>query len=142
MRKMEHIGEVVDIRDGEAVVRLRGDTSAACGFSCSCASMGPEARTVRVEAEGLEVGDTVQVAIPAYTGYLSGFVVFILPIALVVAGIAVGGMLEPGQANDIGPIVGGVIGFALAIGVAVAVNRALGRAERFEVRRIRRGGGH
>ncbi|MFO7956856.1 MAG: SoxR reducing system RseC family protein [Candidatus Brocadiia bacterium] len=142
MKKIEHIGEVVEVEDGKAVVRLEAGERCGIGFSCACcASVKPDARTVRVSGEGLEVGDTVQVAIPAYTGYLSTFVVFILPIGLFVAGMIVGGMLESGQANDMGPLIGGAVGFGIAVAIALAVNRMLGRADRFEVRRIRQGQG-
>jgi len=140
VKKIEHIGEVVEVGDGQAVVRLEAGERCGIGFRCACcASVKPDARTVRVPGEGLEVGDTVQVAIPAYTGYLSTFVVFILPIALFVVGMVVGGMLESGQANDMGPIIGGAVGFGIAVAVALVVNRMLGRADRFEVRRISQG---
>jgi positive regulator of sigma E activity len=142
VKKIEHIGEVVEVEDGKAVVRLEAGERCGIGFSCACcASVKPDARTVRVPGEGLEVGDTVQVAIPAYTGYLSTFVVFILPIGLFVAGMIVGGMLESGEAHDMGPLVGGAVGFGIAVVIALAVNRMLGRADRFEVRRIRQGQG-
>ncbi|MHC5033751.1 MAG: SoxR reducing system RseC family protein [Planctomycetota bacterium] len=138
MRKLEHVGKVVKVSESSALVELSPSECRAAGFACSCcasALAGP--RTLKVARDALKKGDVVRVSVPAYVGYLSTFVVFILPIVLIVTGAIVGWIVagEAG-AEDTPIIVGGVCGFALAVAVALAVNHRLADARTCEVNRL------
>ncbi len=136
MRRKEIQGKVVEIEGDKAVVQLEEHEACPGSFSCACcAGASREPRKLRVEASGLKEGDTVRVSIPAYAGYLGTVVIFLLPVALFVAGMLVGGLLEGGEgANGMGPIIGGICGFGLALLIALGVNRLLNRATLYEVR--------
>lgn len=141
MKKMRVFGKVVAIEGGEASVRLEPHESCGGRFRCACCtSFRPGPRTIRVNPEGLEIGDTVQVSMPAHGGYLSAFVLFVLPPVLFVAGILVGGAVaDQGGADDLSIILGGVCGFGLAVAIALLVNRILNRPGRFEVQHVKQG---
>jgi len=139
VKRTEYVGTVISIEGDKAVVQLRAHRSCASVFGCACCSnMRPEATTVRVERGDLEEGDTVQVSVPAYAGYVSTFPLFVLPMILTIAGLPVGGWLEGGgSAHGMPTIIGGVLGFLLAVLIAVVVNRALSDARNYEVQRLR-----
>jgi len=138
MKKVEHVGTVVAVEKDTALVELKPDPACAGSFSCSCCSLKPaEPRRVRVWKGDLEEGDTVYVGIPAYAGYLSTFVVFILPLVLFVTGLLVGARWESGGAHGLPTLVGAAIGFGTAVLIALAVNRWLADARRFSVRRVK-----
>lgn len=143
MRKVEHVGTVVHVDGGKALIQLKpSDQCGNIGFRCACcASVQPEARKVRVERGDLEEGDVVCVSIPAPSGYMSALILFVLPMALFVLG-AVIGWIAKGKApgDDMPVIIGGICGFALAVLVAVIVNRRASNAQNLEVRRVRQGG--
>jgi hypothetical protein len=115
-----------------------------CGKSLSCSCCGvfrPEPRVLHVQQSYLEVGDTVQVSVPAYTGYLGIVSVFVLPVVLFVAGLIVGSLLEDGSgAHSTPTLAGGFLGFMLAVAIAAGANKWLGSAGRFEVRRLKGNG--
>jgi positive regulator of sigma E activity len=136
MKTREIEGTVVEVEGDRAVVQLEEHESCGGTFSCACcAGASQEPRKLHVTAEGLSVGDTVQVSIPAYAGYIGTLVVFLLPVGLFVAGMLIGGAVEGGEgANGMGPIIGGICGFALAVLIAMGVNRLLNRATVYEVR--------
>ncbi|MHC4592187.1 MAG: SoxR reducing system RseC family protein [Planctomycetota bacterium] len=142
MRKLEHIGKVVEVSESSALVELRPSECRRAGFACSCcasAEAGP--RTLKVARDALKEGDVVRVSVPAYVGYLSSFVVFVLPIVLIVTGAIVGWIAKgEAAAHDTPIIVGGVCGFVLAVAVALAVNHRLADARSFEVSRLEQDG--
>jgi len=127
MKAREHRGRVIEVENDQAVVRL--ETDQQCGLHLKCACCGwsaREPRLIRVSRDDLALGDAVRVFIPAYAGYLSILLVFVLPVVLFVAGLIVGGQLEDGSgAHGMPTVVGGVVGFAVAVLVAAFVNRRL-----------------
>ncbi len=140
MKKREHIGTVVSVEGRTALVRLKADPNCGSKFSCSCCSVKPEAQTLRVPGTGLEEGDTVKVSVPAYVGYLSTVVVFVMPLVLAIVGFALGARFEDTpEAQGMPTIVGGVAGFALAVVIAMLVNRALTNARSCEVQQVKTG---
>ena len=138
MKAQEHRGKVIEVEGGNAVVQLEADEQ--CGFHLKCACCGwsaREPRLIRVSRDDLAPGDAVRVLIPAYAGYLSVLLVFVLPVTLFVAGLLVGGRFEDGSgAHGMPTVVGGVAGFALAVLVAAFVNRRLMGAGSFQVVRL------
>jgi len=125
-------GSVVKVEGGRAVIQLEPDESCGGGFSCACCSLSRrEGQVIRIEAQGLEPGEAVRVSVPGYAGYVSSLVVFLLPVALFMAGVLVGGLFEGAEgARGTASVLGGVCGFALAVLIAVAVNRLLRNAYR------------
>jgi positive regulator of sigma E activity len=145
MKMIEHVGTVVEVEGDRAVVEL--ETTESCGSSAACgccAALQSGRRRLQVEKNDLEAGDTVEVTMPAASGYLSILVVFGLPLALFVVGMVIGARFEPpGGANDMATIIGGVAGLALAVVVAVFVNRRLSKGKnRMQVRRLSPGAAH
>jgi hypothetical protein len=142
MKRVEHVGTVIEVGAESAVVRLDPEQCGHSGFQCACsAALRTEGRTVRVPRGGLEEGDTVAVSSPAYVEQVGMLTLFVLPLVFAAAGAAVGLSVggEEG-AHDMAPIIGGVVGFAVAIALATVVNRLLSRPDIFEVRRIRQAG--
>ena len=139
MKKVEHVGTVVEVGEGTALIELKDEPG--CGLRCACScSLRSGSRTVRVARGDLEQGDTVRLFVPAWAGYLSIVIVFVLPIALFVAGGMVGAAFESGSgAHGTPTIVGAVAGFGLSILAAVLVNRWLTRVGSPEVQRLTRG---
>jgi len=119
---------VIEVVGQEAIIAVLPDSSVACkgcGAAGTCGENGPVKR-LRTDRNGLQPGDTVRVRVPAFTGYLSIAVVFILPVLLFSVGIALGGALAGGGARDgTLSIVLGIAGLAIAFAVAWAVNRFL-----------------
>lgn len=142
MKRVEHVGTVVEVHGDEAVVQLDPEQCGHSGFQCACsAAVRPEPRRVRVNRGELEEGDVVAVSAPAYLESMGVVTVFVLPLALAVAGAAVGLAMEGGSgSHDMAPIIGALAGFAVAVGLAAVVNRVLSRPGLFRVRRIRQGG--
>jgi hypothetical protein len=143
MKMVEHTGSVVGISGDKAVIQL--GTPEGChapGLRCACCGfVEPEPRKVRVPRGDLREGDEVTVTMPAYSTYLSTFLVFGLPIILFVLGATVGWLIDGRAAADDVPIIaGGVGGLVVAVLVAVMANRRLTSASRFEVRLLKRGG--
>jgi len=145
MKMIEHVGTVVEVEGDRAMVELETNESCGSSAACGCCSaMQSGRRRLQVERNGLQAGDSVEVTMPAASGYLSALVVFGLPLVLFLVGILVGGQFEPaGGANDMATIIGGVAGLALAAVIAMIVNRALSRGKnRIRVRRLAPGGAH
>ncbi len=142
MKRVEHVGTVVELSAECALVQLDPEQCSRSGFQCACsAAVRPAPRTVRVPRGNLEEGDAVAVSAPAYVEHVGMVTLFVLPLVFAVAGAAVGVAMEgEAGAHDMTPIVGGVVGFLAAIGVASVVNRVLSRPGVFEVRRIRQAG--
>jgi len=127
---MEHTGVVREVQGDEAVVEFELPRDCGSCFACSCSSvLEDRTRTVRVPRGDLEAGESVLISIPAYAGYLSMFLVFVLPLGLFVAGILVGGRLEGATGTHGGPtLAGGLAGFLAGFALAVAFNKKAGTA--------------
>ncbi len=143
MKMIEHVGTVVEVDGDRAMVEL--ETNESCGNSASCgccSAMQSGRRRLQVERNDLQEGDSVEVTMPAASGYLSALVVFGLPLVLFLVGIVIGGRFEPaGGANDMATIIGGVSGLAVAAVIAMVVNRALSTGKnRIRVRLLAHGG--
>jgi positive regulator of sigma E activity len=145
MKMIEHVGTVVEVEGDRAVVELETNESCGTGAACGCcAALQTGRRRLQVERDGLEAGDSVEVTMPASSGYLSALVVFGLPMLLFVVGMLVGQQfVPPGGPNGMAPIVGGVAGLAVALVVAALVNRALSTGKNgIRVRRLTAHGAH
>ena len=136
MKYHEDTGTVVEVDDGKAHVRLDHEREEDCGSCCACSSFGAGKPEVWIEGEHLETGDRVRVRIPEVNSYLSMFLLFGLPFAFFVGGMALGQHLgTEGEAGNLSAMMG-LAGLALAVGIAMLVNWFLGRKVRPEVSRL------
>ena len=129
-------GAVVATDDARATVLLEADASCGQGVGCShCALFRPESHTIQVRRGGLQEGDCVRFLVSAQSAYRSIVILFVLPMALAVAGYPVGAGLA-GDGSDLPGVLGCVAGFGVAIFIALAVNRRLAGTSDLEVERI------
>lgn len=139
MERIEHAGTVVEVHEDTAVIEIWDAASCKEGGACGCCSyMSGGARRVDVERDGLEVGETVEVSVPASSGYMSAFVLFVLPLLLFIGGMFLGAQFQTqATGNDLTTLAGGFGGFALGILVAVLYNKHLAaEGAKPEVRRV------
>jgi positive regulator of sigma E activity len=117
--------------DGEhATIMVEADAACGQGANCAhCSLFRPDAHTIQVRRGGLEEGDRVRLVVSARSAYRSIALIFLVPMALAIAGLLVGS----GVAGDFGGLVGGVGGFTLAVIIALQVNRRLAGASDLEV---------
>ena len=137
MKTIDRTGTVVEVRDGYATVEICRDRCGTERWSCSCCSTGSRPERLRVDATGLNVGDSVEVSTPAYMAYIGVVVLFVLPLALAVCGGWIGAAIEGDTAAHGMPvIVGGIAGIAVWAPIAFVVNRLLSHPRNVEVRRL------
>jgi len=129
MEYVEDTGLVVSVDDEKAIVRLDRKPRKECGSCCACSAFstdgGPPA--IEVPRADLEEGEHVRVRIPRVNTYVSIALVFGLPLAMFMAGIAIGQSLEGGARVGNVSALGGLIGLITAFLVAWLANRWLTR---------------
>jgi hypothetical protein len=137
MRTVDRTGTVVEVLKDHATVEISREDCCTDRLSCSCCSAAARPERLRVEPDGLTVGDTVVVSTPAYLGYVSVLVVFVLPLVLAVLGGWVGAVIEGDSvAHDMPIIIGGVVGIASWLPVALLINRRLSQPGNRHVRKL------
>ena len=124
----EETGTVTELREKKAVIRLDADAGTKCGFCCACSIAASGVRTLAVDRNDLSVGNRVRVHVPRLSGYVSILLLFVLPLALFVAGMSLGMMFEPeGAGHGLSPIVGGLLGLGVALLIAWIAERGASR---------------
>ena len=124
---LEDTGTVVAVDETRASIQLDHARSASCGIGCGCSSACAGPPVVKVERGDLEQGDRVSVRIPHANAYLAMALIFGLPLALFMVGIAAGQALQGGDEVGAYSVVGGLVGLALAFLIAWLANRAIAR---------------
>ena len=127
MNYVHEKGTVQSVEDDTATVRLDHKVDESCGSCCACSAFQAGPTTIEVPRNGLEEDDRVEVDIPRVNPFLSIGLIFGLPLALFMAGIAVGQHLEGGNRVGNLSIIGGVIGLIVAVGIAWIMNHLLTR---------------
>ncbi|MFW6457156.1 MAG: SoxR reducing system RseC family protein [Planctomycetota bacterium] len=127
MKYVEEKGTVVSVDDGVATIRLDQKVTESCGSCCACSAYESGKDTIEVNADGLAKGERVQARIPRVNPYLSMFLVFGLPLALFMTGIAVGQQIQGGERLGGTSALGGVLGLIVAVLVASSMNHLLTR---------------
>ena len=121
-------GEVVEVRDGSAIVSMAAAAHAQCG-SCGMCKMAEdgERRLTAVRApEGVQPGDKVTVEIPVPGPAQSAAILFLVPLV-----IFIGGLLAAEQLRASGVIPGGGgLSVLVALGLAVLWYVAVGMYDR------------
>jgi positive regulator of sigma E activity len=128
-------GTVIATRPGAVDVRVQGGK--ACENCSACCRVDKDGVTIENarDAFGAAVGDTVDVEIPEGADTRAGVLVFVLPVAGMLAGYSIGAVIS--TALGAGADIGGAIGAVTAIAIALIVLRYKGRAapdERFRPR--------
>jgi sigma-E factor negative regulatory protein RseC len=122
-------GRVTNIEDNKAIVEIeKGGSCASCSTRCAC-NYG--AKTVLVEAENpLNAGkdQLVQISIPEGSALQAAFVVYVIPLIALIAGILLGEYV--GECFGIAimfEILGGIAGLALSLLVIRYYNKVFKR---------------
>jgi len=136
VRYVEDTGTVVEVAGEEAVVRLDRGRSEACGSCCACSAFGGPEPRLRVECGELQVGDRVTVKVPQVNPCLGMALVFGLPLALFIVGLAAGHSVEGTSQLGTGSLVGGLVGVVVAFLLAWAINKAIRGKAVPETRRL------
>jgi len=136
VRTETHIGLVIDVSAtlAEVSVRKGGGAKRDCK-ACGCCSGGPiSVRKFYVDRGTLREGDHVRLTVPTCSGYTSMLLMFVLPMALFILGVAMGAAL--GAGNNLSMILGGLAGLVLAIIIATAANHHITGRHKIEVEAI------
>ncbi|HUT33786.1 MAG TPA: SoxR reducing system RseC family protein [Planctomycetota bacterium] len=105
---MREEGTVVDVEGRLARVRMK--PGAQCGRCCACSALGGGDRELEVETDlPLLPGSRVLVEIPRGNPWLSSLLLFVLPLAGLVAGVIVGAQWGGGDAAPL------LLGFGLLV---------------------------
>jgi len=137
MRTMQHVGVVESVGDGKAELVLNAPPGGeACGSCRACAATAMGGRRLTVERDGLKKGDAVRVTMTVPSAYVSALIVFVVPMAMFIAGMAVAGRFEPADGSGLVTLLGGLAGVVLAVAAAMTVNRQFTRRHPPAVERI------
>lgn len=122
-------------RPAQATVRLEaGDHCEGCPASVMCRPSDGERRVMDVlDPIGVAVGDRVRVAVPGGAVLKASFLVYGLPLLLLLAGVGLGTLILPSE-QPLRDLWSFLMGVALAAAAIPWVMRT--------VRRIESGGGH
>ena len=109
---MREIGTIISVERGRAMVRI--DRGSQCNGCTACKSFGEN--NMQIEALNRpngQVGDLVEVMIEPAKVVKHSFIVFILPLLMMVLGYLAGGTLYPVRQESAG-IAGSLAGLVLA----------------------------
>ena len=114
---MRETGTVLAIQGDRAAIQVRRAAGKACRGCTACRPMGNQGLVLWVAAKNLKEGDEVTVEVPLPNPWHGIGLVFALPLAALVAGLAIGNAWTGWQtAVRLGPEAAGIIlGGALAL---------------------------
>lgn len=118
---METSGTVLEIlENGRILVEIV--RTSACGGNChSCGSCGgTQSRIVAECSDSVSIGDTVRVQISANRYFLLSFLVFLVPLFLIVAGYLLLQRFLPETPASLGAILLGILAF---VAILLAMRR-------------------
>lgn len=87
---MQESGSVIEVAGGRAAIQIRRQRNEQCSGCAACRTEGGRGLVLRVEADDLKVGDRVTVEVPLVSPWRALLLVFGLPLAALMTGIAVG----------------------------------------------------
>jgi sigma-E factor negative regulatory protein RseC len=126
---MRETGYVRAVREGKAEVVVSPTAAEACA-SCGICEVGPMGTVLEVESvEGLEAGDRVDLEVSEPGSLGPAAVVFLVPVAALVAGAVLGARVPGWISGEGGTSTGAaVIGAFVMLGAAILAVRAYDRA--------------
>lgn len=127
MKYIEEKGTVTGIEGETATVRLDNKIEEDCGSCCACSAFQSGESTIDLPKGNLQEGDRVQVRVPRVNPFLSMLLIFGLPLALFMGGIAIGQNLQGGERIGSISAMGGIAGLILAFLIAWLMNHMLSR---------------
>ena len=134
---MTEQGTIVEVRDRLAKVQLSpGEECAHCCAGHMCRSGSGGLRYFEVQnAAGAQIGDLVEIHLPSHNVFLSALLVYIAPLAMLVAGYAIGKGVSGSEHVGIAAAVFALVGAYLSLRV---VDRRMARGTRWHpvVRRV------
>ena len=138
-------GTVVRVEDGKAAIRIRSEPGDACGGCKACRARGGGHFLLWLDADDLNVGDTVTVEVTVPGPWRAMLLVFALPLAFVVAGILIGSEWQgfhemTGLGRESGGIALGVGLLPVPLLAAILADRRFRRRHRPRVIKTRRSG--
>jgi len=132
---MEETGTVVELRPGGTAMVLcrKGSACGHCSAADKC-EMGRDSGERLVETRnqvGADVGDQVRISISSRTFLKSSFLVYIVPLIVLVIGAVLGGQLSAWIGKDLDPnllsAAFGIAGLVISLLVIRGYNRKLER---------------
>ena len=120
-------GQIVDIKEGKAEIRLTpGEHCHHCGAQTVCSSLGPSARIIRVKVNStFNRGDWVELSFESSTRIISAVLVFLLPIILMVIGLAFA-VIRYGDSEKVA-ILGSLSGLVGGFAIVGIINKLLAK---------------
>lgn len=118
--------------DGRAVVEVTRQS--ACGHDCAeCSSLcgaGGAISSIADNPVGARVGETVTIRTPSKKIISAAALVYIVPLALLIAGYAVAALLG---ASEDKALIGSAAGFVVGVAIVLVVNKFVRRNKGVEV---------
>jgi positive regulator of sigma E activity len=136
MKYVTEEGTVEAVENQTATVQLDHKVKESCGSCCACSSFQSGPESIKVPADGLQEGDRVEVRIPQVNPFLSMLLIFGLPLAFFMGGIAIGQQMQGGARIGGRSVLGGVIGLVVAFAIAWLMNHLLTRDAEPEAHKI------
>jgi len=122
MKYREEPGIVTSVERDKAIIKVEPGPGVDCSSCCGCSSDGSGEHFMEVERGELQEGDRVKVRIPSYSGYTSMVLLFGLPMAFFLLGLAGGTYLGD---NTGYALAGGGAGLVVSFAIAWGANRLL-----------------
>ncbi len=124
MSKMIEIGEVIELHDGEAKIRiLSGEGCQSCTMQERCPLNQGKGWTISaLDPLGARIGDRVEIEMGGETYLAAGALVFILPIVMLILFYLIGRYLVSEPVGILAAFVGLFAGMLVAGGIAKGKN--------------------
>lgn len=125
---MPRIGFIIDTQDDRARISTSrrgvcdGCSDKSCSFEHSVSNDKPEIVTV-INTIDASPGDTVEFDLPGHTELKVSIIVWLVPIVGLIAGAAIGPLLELTVNQDISSLVGAILGFLAAFSLVILYDR-------------------
>jgi sigma-E factor negative regulatory protein RseC len=123
---MSERARVSKVTPGKAWVEMEwNEACATCGSHSSCfgGSPGSKHQIEVIDGLGVQAGETVEIEFPPYFKIGASFLLFGLPIGLMLAGYFFGARFLPGLKGETAGIAGSIVGLAVSICIIILTNK-------------------
>ena len=126
MSNNDHVGTVVSLNNGNAVIQFRRGTM--CDHCGACEASGRDMMKIELQNRlGAKAGDLVRVSMSGRSLVTASVLAYVIPLALFLAGVLIGV-----QFSELTGIFLGILFCAVSFFVLRAVEKKVGRTDRFE----------